>query len=271
MAILSLNEILRNEIQEFLGGSDSVLIKSIMDLSSRVRKGMDRVQVPKISGLALSSVTSGVRATAGGMTTTSDTLILDQSKQVPEYIDYSDGFESAVDQKAAFLEAAPRVFAQGLEAAIAAALETVSTNDFESAEAGAGLFVIDDIATAKKLLDEDNVPKSDRYMAVNAASMEVLASFAEFEDGSKSLSAEALRQGIVSQVKGFKVIQSEDVTANNIHCYHKSAVAFAMHDEVHFIEKMNEEYAQEFISLRGKYGVKEMNIDVLKLTIKTLV
>lgn len=93
MAILSLNEILRNEIQEFLGGSDSVLISTIMDLSSRVRKGMDRVQVPKISGLALSDVVAGSRATAGGMTTTSDTLILDQSKQVPEYIDYADGFE----------------------------------------------------------------------------------------------------------------------------------------------------------------------------------
>lgn len=133
------------------------------------------------------------------------------------------------------------------------------------------MFSIDDIASAKKLLDEGKVPKSDRYLAVNAAGMEVLASFQEFEDGSKSLSAESLRQGIVSQVKGFKVVQSEDVGINKIHAYHKSAVAFAMHDEVHFIEKMNEEYAQEFISLRGKYGVKEMNVDVLKLTISTAV
>ena len=44
-------------------------------------------------------------------------------------------------------------------------------------------------------------------------------SFSEFEDGSKGLSAEALRDGVVSRVKGFNVVQSEDVgsatAANN--------------------------------------------------------
>ncbi len=87
----------------------------------------------------------------------------------------------------------------------------------------------------------------------------------------KSLSDEALRQGVVSQVKGFKVVQSEDVgsttaASNEIHFYHRSAVAFALHDQVHFIEKMNEEYAQEFIALRGKYGVKALDAGARKLT-----
>ena len=276
MAILSLNEILRNEIQEFLGGSDSVLIKTVLDLTPRVRPGMDRVTIPRVSGLALSDVTAGTRATAGGMTTAGDALVMDQSKQVPEYISYDDGIESAVDLKAAFLEAAPRVFAEGIEQAIAGALATVSPSDFDSASSTAGQFSIDDIAKAKKLLDQAGVPKSDRYMAVNADAMEILSSFTEFEDGSKSLSDEALRQGVVSQVKGFKVVQSEDVgsttAANNkIHFYHRSAVAFALHDQVKFIEKMNEEYAQEFISLRGKYGVKALDAGARKLTMSLTV
>ena len=36
MAILSLNDILRDEIQQFLGGSDSVLVKTVLDLTNRV-------------------------------------------------------------------------------------------------------------------------------------------------------------------------------------------------------------------------------------------
>lgn len=271
MAILSLNEILRNEIQEFLGGSDSVLIKTVLDLTPRVRKGMDRVTIPRVSGLALSNVTAGTRASAGGMTTAGDALVMDQSKQVPEYISYDDGIESAVDLKAAFLEAAPRVFAEGIEGAIATALATASDNDFDSASDTAGVFAVSDIANAKKLLDQAGVPKSDRYMAVNADAMELLASFSEFEEGQKSLSDEALKQGVVSQVKGFKVVQSEDVGSstaadNVIHFYHRSAVAFALHDQVHFIEKMNDEYAQEFISLRGKYGVKALDSGARKIT-----
>jgi len=270
MAILSLNEILRNEIQQYLGGSDSILIKTILDLTSRVRPGMDQVTVPRISGLALSSVTAGSRATAGGMTTAGDALVLDQSKQVPEYISYDDGLESAVDLKQAFLEAAPRVFAQGIEAAIATALATASAGDFDSASASAGVFAVSDFGNAKKLLDEANVPYSDRWCAINAEGMELLASFTEFQEGQKSLSDEALRQGVVSQVKGFKVVQSEDVggtgAANEVHFYHRSAVCFAMHDQVHFIEKMNEEYAQEFIALRGKYGVKTLDSGARKVT-----
>lgn len=270
MAILSLNEILKNEIQQFLGGSDSVMIKTIMDLSSRVSKGMDRVTIPRVSGLALSNVVPGTRASAGGMTTAGDALLLDQKKEVPEYIDYDDGMDSAVDLKAAFLEAAPRVYAEGIELAIVAALEAgVNGGNFESPTVGAGLFSIDDFATAKKELDELGVPKSDRWVAVNAASMEVLAGLAGFQTYQNSNSDEALKQGIVGMVKGFKVVQSEDVSANKILAYHRTACAFAMHDGVNFIEAKNEEYAQEFIALRGKYGVKLLDSSNRVIVIST--
>lgn len=225
---------------------------------------MDRVQIPKVSGLALSDVTPGTRATAGGMTSTSSTLLLDQVKQVPEYINYDDGLDSALDLKQAFLDAAPAMFAQGIELAIGVKLANASANDFESSSATAGVFDMDDISNAKRLLDESNVPKSDRWMAVNASAMEILHSFSEFEDGSKSLSDEALKLGVVSQVKGFKVVQSEDVGSataadNEVHFYHRSACAFALHDGVRFIEQMQEDYGQEFIALRGKYGVIDVD------------
>ena len=276
MAILSLNDILRNEILESLQGSDAVLVKTIMDLTAQAKPGSDRVTIPNVTGLALSSITAGSRATAGGMTTTGDQLLFDQVKQVPEYISYANGIESAVDLKSAFLQVAPKVFAQGVEAAIAAALATASANDFDSASATAGVFAIADIAKAKRKLDQAKVPKTDRYMIVNAEGMEILASMQEFQDGQKSLSPEALREGVVSQVKGFKVMQSEDVSGTGatlkVHFYHKSAVAFALQSGVEFIEQMNNEYAQEFISLRGKYGCKDVdntsNLGVRKITMR---
>jgi len=271
MAVLSLSQILRNDIQKYLGGSDSILIKTIQDLSSRVSEGMDRVQVPLISGLATSDVASGTKQSADSVTFTSDVLLLDQSKESYMYISFAESLNSAIDIKAAFLQAAPKEIAQAMEVKIAAALATASTNDFDSASATAGVFAIDDIANAKKLMDQAKVPYSERYMAVNADSMELLASFTEFEEGQKSLSPEALRDGIVSRVKGFNVIQSEDVgsttpASNVVHFYHKSAVAFAMHKEVHYVEQREESYGQEFIAVRCKYGVKELNSDVLKLT-----
>lgn len=258
MATLSLNDILRNEILESLQGSESVLVKAITDLTTSVKPGSDRVTIPNVTGLALSSVTAGSRAAAGGMTTTGSVLLLNQVKQVPEYISYADGVQSAVDLKEAFLKNAPKVYAQGIEAVIAAALATASANDFDAASATAGSFAITDIAKAKKKLDQAKVPATDRYMAVNAEGMEILASMQEFQDGQKSLSPEALRDGVVSQVKGFKVIQSEDIAGTGatlkVHFFHKSAVAFALQNNVEYIEQMNHEYSQEFITLKGIFG-----------------
>ena len=265
-AVLALNLILRDEVLKALEGSDSVLIKTILDLTSKVAPGMDRVQIPIVSGLSLEDITSGTRVTAGqsNMTFASSTLLLDQVKQVPQYIDYEQGLDSALDIKAAFIDSAPAIYAQGIEAAIGVKLATAAANDFDSSSAVAGVFDIDDIANAKKLMDIAKVPLSDRWMAVNADAMEILSSFTEFEDGSKSLSDEALKQGVVSQVKGFKVVQSEDVgsntaASNEVHFYHRSACAFALQDGIRFIEEMNESYGQEFVALRGKYGVIDVD------------
>ena len=265
MAVLKMNEILRNDIQEYLDGSESVLIKTITDLTSKFTKGTERVTIPKVSGLALRDVpTGGTAQTAGGMTQTGDELICDQKKEVPEYIEYGDDQDSALRMEDAFLSAAPRVFAEGMESEIATGLNTSAYNDstaddHEFNSGTANSFGIEDIAKAKKLLDKAKVPKKDRYLAVNADGMEILASMSEFQEGQKALNDEALRQGVVSLVKGFKVVQSEDVASDKVLCYHKSALAFAVHDSVKYIKQEIANEGRTFLSLRGKYGAKQLD------------
>jgi hypothetical protein len=263
MAIVSANDVLREEILESLQGSESVLIKTINDLTGSVKKGASRVTIPQVTGLALADVTSGSRAGADAMTTTGDELLLDQVKQVHAYFGYADSMDSAIDRKEAFVANSPKVYAEGIEEMIAAKLATASALDFDSASATAGIFTIADIAKAKKKMDEAKIPKKDRYLAVNAEGMEILASMSEFQEGQKSLSPEALREGVVSQVKGFQVVQSEDITGTGatlkLHCYHRSAVAFALHENVQFVEQNDETHAQLFVALRGKYGAKDVD------------
>jgi len=256
MSILSLNDILKNEILESLQGSDAILVKAVMDLTSQVKIGANQVTVPSVTGLSLQDITSGSKASASGMTSSGTILALDKVKSIPEYISYANGKDSALDLKSAYLSVAPKVFQQGIEIAIATELATASANDFNSGIANS--FTLANIAHAKKLLDAARVPKMDRYLVVNSAGMEILASFDNFVQAQQSLSPEALRQGIVSVVKGFNVIQSEEVADTKIHCFHKSAVAFALHSQVEFVEQMEEAYNQEYIALRGKFGCKAM-------------
>lgn len=263
MAILSMNEILSNEVLENLEGSEAILVNSVMNMTASVKPGADRVTVPKVSGYALASITSGSRAASDSVTTTGTVLLLDQVKQVHEYVSWANGIDSKVDLQSAFIANSPKYYVKGIEALIAAKLATASALDFDSASATAGVFSVSDIAKCKKLLDQNNVPKTERFLSVNAEAMEILSSFAEFQDGSKSLSAEALRMGIVSMVKGFNVIQSEDIAGTGatlkFHAYHKSAVAFAQHAGLEFINKDIEEYGESFMALRGKHGCIDLD------------
>lgn len=258
MAIVSLNQILANEVLEALAGSDAVLSKVVNNLTSQVQPGSDRVTIPSYTGLAVADITSGTRAAADSATTGSSVLLLDKIKRVHQYVSYKDGVQSAVDQKANFLREAPKLMVQSIESSIAAKLATASSLDFDSTSATAGQFAIADISKAKRLMDQNKVPKKDRYMVVNAEAMEILANMTEFQDGAKSLSPEALREGVVSQVKGFFVLQSEDVggtgAANKIHFFHKTAIAWALQDGMTYIDKDIEEYGQAFQALDALYG-----------------
>lgn len=256
MAILSLNDILRNDVLEALAGADAVLSRAVWNLQAQ--PGSDRVTIPSVTGLAVGDISSGSRASADSVTTTGSVLLLDKVKQVHQYISYKDGIQSAVDQRANFIKESPKYMVESIEESIAAKLATASSLDFDSASATAGQFAITDIAKAKKLFDQNKVPKNDRYMVLNAEAMEILASMSEFQDGAKSLSPEALREGIVSRVKGFNVIQSEEVggsgASNKIHFFHKTAVAWAMQDGMEYIDKEIEEYGQAFLALRALFG-----------------
>lgn len=271
--LLSRNNILAKKVQSQLAGSDAVLIKSIMDLSGEAEIGDDRVTIPRMSGLTLKSITQGTRAVGDVYNTDGDALLLNQSKEVSTYFGYTDEANSTVNRQDQFFMGAPRIYAQGIELLIAAQLEVSGPNDFASSESGAATpvgeftFNIKDIAKAKRLLDAQKVSKIDRWLALNAAGMEVLASTQEFQDGSKSLSAEALKMGVVSQVKGFNVIQSEDVSDGKINCYHREAVAFAIHKQMNSVVKDIEEFSEVYVALKGKYGSKLLDGGKRKVTI----
>jgi len=259
MAILSLNEILTQEVLQAIDGRQNVVSKTVMNLTSSTRPGMDRVSIPVSSGLAVSDITSGTRASADAMTTVASVLMLNNIKRVHAYINYADGIQSAQDKKAQFMLHAPGKFAGAIEDDLIAKLASAGSLDFDSASATAGVFSIADIAKAKMKLDQNNIPLNDRYLLVNAEGMELLSSFTEFQNSQRTLSADALQMGVVALIKGFQVIQQESSSLGTgatlkLVAYHKEAVAYAIQDGVSFVEEKNEAYAQDFLALKAIFG-----------------
>lgn len=257
---VALADVLFQDVQMYLT-DEAVILPTITDLTARVSQGRKSVAVPRTSGLGFSNVNQdGNQATAGGMTVAADTLNLDQFKEVPEYIFELADEQSRVDLKAAFLDAAPRVYAEGIEAAIATALAGASAaapdHILQFSEATNTRPSLDDISEAQRLLDEAKVPGTDRWLLVSPAIKQHLVKKTELRDASQAGGNTALSNGEFAQLHGFRIIMSNQIAANTMIAYHRSACAFAMGREIEYIEEPQRSYGREFVSIRGSYGVK---------------
>lgn len=266
---ISMEEILFNDVQEYLV-EEAVIIGTIINLTNRVTKGMKSLKVPRFSGLTVSAVKQdGTCAVAGGMTADQDTLNLNIFNEVPEYIYECADLESAVDLKQQFLDAAPRVLADQIEqdiynelkAGVSAATPDHILQMSETAVDGTvnGAPSLKDIQSAGLLLDKKKVPKTDRYLLVSPSVRVHLLCKAEIQDASKSGTNSAIVNGEFARLFGFTMIESCNVGDYEAVAYHRTALAFAMHKEIEFIEEQDRACGREFISVRTKYGVKHLD------------
>lgn len=247
-------------------------INLIIDLTPNLEGNETEVRIPRFSGLSLESVVGNTEPTiVSGLVAQRDILELNQHKQVAEIFTELQTIQDAINAEAGFMSLAALRYAEGIQDAIYAELVSANTADFSShldpAEIPAGeiAFDIKDIAALKKVMDKAGVKLSERYLVVNADTMEIMASMPEFQDGSKSLSDEALRKGVVSQVKGFQVVQydgaeiSKVANAKKVVAFHKEACAFAWQRNLKYIKEETQRNSSVFVALRGLYGVETLS------------
>lgn len=259
VADVSLAAIASADVQKQLS-DEAVLVNTVMNLSPRVQPGMKSISIPKVSGMSANAIPDdGSDSTSSGMTMAVDTLALTSKREVADFI-YDTALDSAVDLKEAFFASAPGVFVQDMENKIYLELDGASASnpDHVLQMSGASNLVptIADIRLAAKLLDEQKLPQADRYLVVTPAIKHAILAFSEVSDASKFGNSDAIQKGYIGELYGFKVICSNQVTANTMVAYHKSALAFAFQKDIQAVQSRNEEKARELVAIRGHYGQK---------------
>lgn len=259
VADVSLAAIASNDVQKQLS-DEAVLVNTVLNLSDRVQPGMKSIAIPKVSGMAATAIPDdGSDSTSSGMTLAVDTLALTSKREVADFI-YDSSMDSAVDLKAAFFESAPGVFVEDMENKIYLELDGASASnpDHVLQMSGASNLVptISDIRLAAKLLDQQKVPQGERYLAVTPAIKHAILAFSEVSSASAFGNADGIQKGYIGELYGFKIICSNQVTANTMVAYHKSALAFAFQKNMTAVQDRNEEKAREFVAIRGHYGQK---------------
>ena len=264
VATVSEAQIAQQIVQDFLT-DEAVIIPSIMDLSSQVRPGAKSVGIPKIAGLSAADVKEdGSEQASGGMTVAADVLDLDQFREVPDYIYETGDLQSVVDLKNAFFDAAPRVFVEDMEGKLYAEMHAAASTaapDHLLQMSGAGNVIptLADIRLASTLLDVQKVPQGDRFLLVTPAIKTALLAIAEISDASKTGVGSPNVSGQFSEIYGFKLISSNQVTADTCLAYHKSCAAYAWQKQLRVIDETQESKGRDFVSVRGFWGRKTLD------------
>lgn len=274
MAILEANvadvgqdTILFQDVQEFLA-QEAVVQPTILDFTSRVKKGDKSVVIPRIGSLAAFDVpTAGTPNDPGGssLSLNGDSIDLGQHfREVPDFINEGADQDSKVEIKDAFLEAAPRVLGEDIESKLITELTACKDEANGTAlqldeDAGSGANSGPSLAllrSAVKALDENKVPQTDRWLIVNPEIKQHLLGKDEIQDASKAGMNTALVNGEFSNLYGMRMIMSTLVPASTAIAYHRTALAMAMSKQVEFIEETIRREGREFVAVRVRWGTK---------------
>jgi hypothetical protein len=263
VAAVSEQEILFNEVQEVLK-NNAVFLPNIMDYTMKVGPKAKGFDIPRLSGgAAVDRKEDGTEHSDGDMAIAVDTCTFDQNKIVPQYIYDLARMRTELDLDEAFLELAPTSLADLIEQAIYAQLKLASTSapDHLLQLSGAGNIVptLADFFTAAQVLDEAKVPVTDRYISMDPLMYHSVMQISEVLDASKSGTQSSIIQGQFSEIAGFKLLKTNNNTANEMLCWHKSALAFGLKREVAFEKERQASKERDFLALKASYGSKVLD------------
>lgn len=209
-------------------------------------KGAKEIQVPKFSA----SFDGPQPQNPDGATTVdfqdiafaTDTISLDKWVNLPYRIPDRTSKQTVVAVEAEAARSAGKQMGIFIDDQIITELRLASTAAPDhlraldgDATSGVGTaLTLDGITTARMLLNKQNVPADERWFVIPPDQEKELLDLDQFRNADKYGSREALLDGEIGRIYGFRVMVHNRLAANECLAYHKSAVGLAVQQEVEF-------------------------------------
>lgn len=236
----------------------------IRDESARAVKGAKSVSFPRTGNLDPVAKTENTATESQALTFAVDQLSLNQHVQTLARLEDIADVQSIVDVPGEILTRAAAGMAKKFDTAIYAALKagaSASTPDHIINHYGtSGTITIAKILEARKLLNREDVPMDDRFMAISPEQEAELLALANFVNADQYGSSVVLVNGELGRVLGFRVIMSTTVEDDVSLYWHRSALAFARQiDPKWETQRADLELLADAYSLSSLYGVKVLD------------
>lgn len=245
---------------------ESTIIPTVRDFSAMVAGGMDRLDIPLFNELAVQTVSEATGVVAQAIDPTQSQLSLDQHKSVP----WSITQRASLQSKLNMIMEAVKNGSKSLAADIDNYLLSIISDGISTAAPDHKLPLtvnpLQDLSNAKKLLDAQNVPRGNRYVAAGPGFVKSLLDDSTIIDASKYGTTNPVQAGFVTNIFGFTVVESNSssITDDGFFAYHQDICAFARQMGVSFKrEEKVLEHREDFamtqlygaVAVDGKRGV----------------
>ncbi len=236
---------------------------AVQDESARAPKGAKSVAFPKTGALTPVAKVENVATYSQALTYAVDTLTLDQHMHTLVRLEDKADAQSVVNIEADIIERAGKGMAAQIDSFLYGLLRdgaSASAPDHILNHYGSSAAITrTKILEARKLMDNQNVPASDRYMLVCPKQESQILDIDQFVSAEKYGDRTALLNGEIGQLFGFRILKSticeDDVTLY----WHKSACAFARQVEPKWETFRNLDLLAWVYSLSSLYGGKVLD------------
>ena len=235
----TIEEVVSTQVQDVLTAS-AVMPGTILDFSSEAGPGMDTVKYPRFANFTVQTKTSGSPLTNQVNTFATDDLALDQHKAVPFLVEDIAGLQAKVSVNQELINQAGKDLAAEMDSSIITQM-VLSANISSAAPDHIVQFDNNptdtlgkaDVLTARRLLNDANVPMSDRTLLVSPLHESELMNISEFTRVDESGGSQALRNGQIGRLFGFDVIMSSQAPdTDGPIFYHRTAAVMARQMEL---------------------------------------
>lgn len=173
-----------------------------------------------------------------------DTILLNQHVVLPYRITDRAEMQSSVNAKGEAAKSAGKQMGIYMDDQIIARLRQASATapdhkidlDGNAVAGSATALSLEGITTARMLLNKQNL-MSERWMVIPPDLEKDLLDLDQFRNADKYGSREALLNGEVGRIYGFRVMVHNGLNANEAFCYEKEAVGIAVQQEIKFEEQ----------------------------------
>jgi hypothetical protein len=249
-------------VQQYLW-QNAILVNTITDRSSQATKGVKQIDIGRRTALAAETKNAGVDFTGTNFTWSADSLVLNLHEGVYTILEDAADIESVIAQDPAIMQSSVEALVTKLEAAIYTQLAATKAAgpDHRIKWKTASTLSLADVLEARRLLNNQNVPLMDRFMAIHPDQEVQALALKNFIDASKYGDPQnmPLINGEIGRIYGFRVVVSNNVTTNTGLFYHRSHVAFARQLNLTWErERALKSGGTEFL-MQQKYGVKVLD------------